>query len=664
MTIPATIATEDLSGQGMEDVVISEEEEVEEIIETTESEVNNQVQASTQEPEKRPEQIIYTGPRLSYGSSIEYGFLASFDSGATWEERNEGLPHKSIYPFDRDQVRKLTAIGVDPKNNERVIVSTKNQLFISEDYGETWEPIPFSNGSIITALALSPFNSEQILVGTSFFGFYETLNKGQSWSLVSKDLDFLYQSKSNLEEISALAYHPEEPDQIVFSCGFGNGLYLYNKTQKTVKSLNLANVERPLIENLLFRQKAETENVSGKLETDWLLQITRKKSIALYSWPDFQLVAKEEKLKKGKDDPEKQERLRRAANKYGIYVRPDFAQGRRLEAHLDFMEKNGLNAMVVDFKDDSGYVTYDTQVPLAKKAGAIRKRINIKELIEKTREHQVYLIGRIVVFKDNRLYQYDKYKYAAWDRYTDQPWRYMVKEKNSAGEEIYTQREHWLDPFSFDVWEYNIALAEELEALGVDEIQFDYIRFPTDGNIERISYKYQPVGAEKIDALESFLAMARERLQIPISTDLYGYNCWYQMEGLTGQNIRLFSEYVDVICPMYYPSHFSSGFLPGDYLERAELIYKEGSFRANTLVTGNSIIRPYVQAFLLNWEFWMTRPVYTEYLLKQVNGVLSSRTPGFTLWNNSNRYYMVKEPLKEYLVEQGYFEQLSPEIDR
>mgnify|MGYP002344841339 CR=1 FL=1 len=660
--MPATMATEDLFDQGIETMVISEEE-VEDITETAESEVNNKEQADTQEPEKRPEQIIYTGSGLSYGSSSENGFLVSFDSGATWEERNEGLPHKSIYPFDRDQVRQLTAIGVDPKNNERVIVSTKNQLFISENYGETWEPIPFSNGSIITALALSPFNSEHILVGTSFAGFYQTLNKGQTWSLISKDVDFLYQSKSNQEEISALAYNPEEPDQIVFSCGFGNGLYLYNKNKKTVKSLNLTNAERPLIENLLFKQSG-TKKGGENSETDWLLQITRKKSIALYSWPDFQLVAEEEKLKIGEDNPDKQQRLKRAANKYGIYVRSDYAHGKRLEAHLDFMEKNGLNAMVVDFKDDSGYVTYDTQVPLAKKAGAIRKRINIKELIGKTQEHQVYLIGRIVVFKDNRLYQYDKYKYAAWDRYTDQPWRYMVKEKNSAGEEIYIQREHWLDPFSSDVWEYNIAIAEELEALGVDEIQFDYIRFPTDGNLERIIYKYQPVGTEKIDALESFLAMARERLQIPISTDLYGYNCWYRMEGLTGQNIRLFSKYVDVICPMYYPSHFSSGFLPGDYLERAELIYKEGSFRANTLVTGNSIIRPYVQAFLLNWEFWMTPPVYTEYLLKQVNGVLSSGIPGFTLWNNSNRYYMVKKPLKEYLLEKGYSDQLSPEIDR
>ena len=146
--------------------------------------------------------------------------------------------------------------------------------------------------------------------------------------------------------------------------------------------------------------------------------------------------------------------------------------------------------------------------------------------------------------------------------------------------------------------------------------------------------------------------MARERLSVPISTDLYGFNCWYLMEGLTGQNIRLFSKYVDVICPMYYPSHFPADFLCEDYLERAELIYREGAFRAKTLVAEDCLIRPYVQAFLLpGREMKMTRPVYTDYLLRQVRGALSATASGFTLWNNSNNYYMVTASLKELLTE-------------
>ena len=347
-------------------------------------------------------------------------------------------------------------------------------------------------------------------------------------------------------------------------------------------------------------------------------------------------------------DPAKEERLARAADQYGIYVRSDFASGKKLDNHIQLIKKNGLNAMVVDFKDDMGYITYDTQIDFARQIGAVRKRFDINELIKKAKANGIYLIGRLVVFKDSRLYQYDHYKYAFWDRTGEGPGRYLVAQATD-GETTYVQREHWVDPYATDVWAYNLEIAAELEALGVDEIQFDYIRFPTDGPISRCRYRYKPVGATEADALEGFLAQARTRLQIPISTDLYGFHCWYQMEGLTGQNIRLFARYVDVICPMYYPSHFPASFYPGDYLERAEYIYREGSFRAHVLTEGESIIRPYVQAFLIGRELRMTAPVYTEYLLKQVTGALASPAAGFTLWNNSNNYYMVKNSLTEYL---------------
>ncbi|HBK68810.1 MAG TPA: hypothetical protein DDZ91_09225 [Firmicutes bacterium] len=646
--LPTSLATEGATDQSFsETMMISGEEGVE----VKSAEESNPIELSTVLTQgKKPDHILHTGSKLCYGRSKEYGFLVSFDSGLTWEERNEGLPRKLIYPFQRDQVRYLTAIGVDPFNPQRVAVTTTNHLYLSENHGETWRQLPFSNGSAITSVALSPHNKEHILVGTSFAGFYETIDLGKSWIDLAKDLSFLKQSSSLREEISALAYHPENPSKLLFACGFGNGLYLYNKTLNIWETLNLATTDRQLIKNLFFLRNLETESDSQGEKPSWWLQITKQQAVAFYTWPGFQLITEEQTIATIEHNQGKLARIDQAKDRYGIYVRSDYAQGRLLDNHLKFMAENGLNAMVVDFKDDFGFVTYETQVPLAQKIGAIMKRIKIKELLKKAKEQNIYVIGRIVVFKDSCLYQYDNYEYAAWDRYDDQPWRYLVKEKNSAGEDTYVQREHWVDPFSAEVWEYNLAIAAELEALGVDEIQFDYIRFPTDGNLGRIRYRHQPVAAERIDALESFLAMARERLQIPISTDLYGFNCWYQMEGLTGQNICLFSEYVDVICPMYYPSHFPTEFFPGDYLERAEFIYKEGSFRAQALVAENTIIRPYVQAFLLTGlELRMTAPVYTEYLLRQVRGVLSSATPGFTLWNNSNRYYMAKKPLKDYL---------------
>lgn len=596
-----------------------------------------------------PAWIVETGPLLWYGISPREGFMVTFDAGVTWEARNEGLPSRLLAGVEHPAL--LTAIGVDPARPQRVAVTTAAQIFLSEDYGATWRYIPFNNGSVITAVALAPENEAQIMVGTSFAGFYETTNAGRNWTKLSGNLSFLQQTPYE-EEIAALAYHPENPDKLVLACGFGNGLYLYNKALNIWEELATGDTGRRLVKNLLFQQVPRPTEADPSPSSSWWLQITYADGIEVYSWPAFELVSIVTAPFPPVVDPAKEERRALAADKYGLYVRSDFASGRRLENHIQFMKRNGLNAMVVDFKDDMGYITYDTGVAFAHQIGAVLKRFEAKRLIQKAKENGIYLIGRLVVFKDSRLYHYDNYRYAIWDRNGGGPWRHLVAARTGDGATTYEQREHWVDPYAQEVWEYNLAIAEELQALGVDEIQFDYIRFPTDGNLSRCYYRYQPHGARRVDALEGFLALARKRLQIPISADLYGYHCWYLMEGLTGQNIRVFAQYVDAICPMYYPSHFPASFHPVDYLERAEYIYREGSFRAQALTEGESIIRPYVQAFRLTGrELRMTAPVYSEYLIKQVMGTLASPASGFILWNNSNDYYMVRRPLSDIIYQ-------------
>ncbi|HBL36804.1 MAG TPA: hypothetical protein DDZ55_08355, partial [Firmicutes bacterium] len=88
----------------------------------------------------RPEQIVETGSSLWYGSSREEGFLVSFDGGETWEARNEGLPRRNL--GGEEQIRTLTAIGVDTANPERVAVTTADRIYLSGDSGATWQRIP------------------------------------------------------------------------------------------------------------------------------------------------------------------------------------------------------------------------------------------------------------------------------------------------------------------------------------------------------------------------------------------------------------------------------------------------------------------------------------------------------------------------------------------
>jgi hypothetical protein len=101
---------------------------------------------------------------------------------------------------------------------------------------------------------------------------------------------------------------------------------------------------------------------------------------------------------------------------------------------------------------------------------------------------------------------------------------------------------------------------------------------------------------------------------------------------------------------MFYPSHFPRDFLKGEpYLQRARRIYQEGTTRANSIVGARSLIRPYIQAFLIGGELNMGVPEYSAYLTNQIQGALAAPCSGFTLWNASNRYYMVTSSLKPLL---------------
>jgi hypothetical protein len=122
------------------------------------------------------------------------------------------------------------------------------------------------------------------------------------------------------------------------------------------------------------------------------------------------------------------------------------------------------------------------------------------------------------------------------------------------------------------------------------------------------------------------------------------------MGNWIGQSIEMISHYADAICPMFYPSHFPRTFMEKEpYLERARKLYTEGSNRAAILVEGRSVIRPYIQAFLIGGELKFEEPTYTDYLLKQIKGTKASAASGFTLWNNSNSYYMVTVPLNTFI---------------
>jgi hypothetical protein len=327
--------------------------------------------------------------------------------------------------------------------------------------------------------------------------------------------------------------------------------------------------------------------------------------------------------------------------------------------------------VVIDMKDDYGRLRFTPRDPAIAEKGRVFRPLDIDSFLKDMKGRGIYTTARIVVFKDPVLAAREGGRYAVWDSSTNKAWagyydqrrkkttaEQRAAEKNSAVEteilpasdpEFEILRtwydERWVDPYSELVWDYVARIACELHQRGFDEIQFDYIRFPTDGiNLGNARYRWRDPGMDMESAIVSFLRHIRSRLDAPLSIDIYGANGWYRTGARTGQEVELLSRYVDVICPMYYPSHFEQDFLaqvPEE--QRPYRIYFLGTQRTARVGRGRIVVRPYVQAFYLNVSY--DRRYYgPAYVRLQVEGIRDAGNPGLTYWNNSGRYEDIPRP--------------------
>ena len=161
----------------------------------------------------------------------------------------------------------------------------------------------------------------------------------------------------------------------------------------------------------------------------------------------------------------------------GVYLSYHGVGDRTIRGRVfDLLDHTELNAVVIDVKGDEGYVPYDSQVPLAREAGATaRARVrDFDEMLARLRAKGIYLIARIVVFKDNVLARHHP-AWAVTDTGTGTLW-------------LDAERLAWLDPFEEAAWPYAIAIASEAARKGFDEVQLDYLRFPTEGRLAAARY--------------------------------------------------------------------------------------------------------------------------------------------------------------------------------
>jgi hypothetical protein len=296
---------------------------------------------------------------------------------------------------------------------------------------------------------------------------------------------------------------------------------------------------------------------------------------------------------------------------------------------LDLISRTELNAVVIDVKGDRGWIVYQTGVELAIAAGA-RGPATIRDfdgLMADLKARGIYTIARIVTFKDNIL-AHHRPDWAVTDTRTGQLW---------------TDREHlaWMDPFREEVWNYNIALAQEAIAHGFDEVQFDYVRFPTDGKLSAARYS-KPVNKDtRLPTIAAFLQRARREIGSHgafFGADVFGYTAFNENDTDIGQRIEELAPHLDFVCPMVYPSGYHVG-IPG-YRNPVAHVYQvvHESVRLIRYRSMASVVRvrPWLQDFR---DYAFDRRIFgaTE-VRDQIRGADEAGATGWMLWNPRNDY--------------------------
>ncbi|MBT2570401.1 putative glycoside hydrolase [Planococcus sp. ISL-110] len=324
----------------------------------------------------------------------------------------------------------------------------------------------------------------------------------------------------------------------------------------------------------------------------------------------------------------------------GIFVTAHSAGGERFDSLINLVDTTDLNAMVIDVKEDLGYLTYipEESSPLAELDMGQPLIKDPRAMLEKLEEKEIYPIARVVVFKDTVLAE-QKPELTFMDG--EQVW------KNNRGDSF-------VNPFLQEVWDYNVQIAIEAAKLGFKEIQFDYVRFPEgfENRADDLSYSFgdyadsdaDPV-QRRVEAVTDFVAYAKEQLKpygVEVSVDIFGYAATLPEAPGIGQNFSKISENVDVISSMIYPSHWTSYFgIDKPDLAPYQLVAEYAKVENQVLAALENppVSRPWLQDFTASYlgsgNYMRYGKVEVEAQIKalQDNGIEE-----FLLWNAGNSY--------------------------
>lgn len=340
----------------------------------------------------------------------------------------------------------------------------------------------------------------------------------------------------------------------------------------------------------------------------------------------------------------------------GIFVTGPMAGTANMENLITLVDETELNAIVLDVKNDEGRITYDMQTPAVQEIGAgIRYIQDMESLIAKCKEKDIYLIARIVTFKDPFLAEAKP--------------QWCI---HNADGSIFRDKDGlaWINPYDHEVWEYLLDIAQEALRMGFDEVQFDYIRFSTDSGMKDVDFGQEAEEKDREEIITEFVKYASERVHEAggaISADVYGMVIDSRTDQqIVGQNYIEMSRYLDYISPMVYPSHYGpyNYNIPVPDAEPYRLVLTalqssrkvlagiseetvsgnmEPEYTAEQIASlspaeGISVqVRPWLQDFTATWV--QGHISYgPEEIRAQIQAVYDAGYEEWILWNAANRY--------------------------
>ena len=323
----------------------------------------------------------------------------------------------------------------------------------------------------------------------------------------------------------------------------------------------------------------------------------------------------------------------------GIYVTGPMAGSAKIDELIELVKTTELNTMVIDVKNDEDSLTYAMEVPESADIDqSVRYISDLPGLLEKLHSNDIYVIARVVCFKDPKLAE------AKPETALCSPEGKPVTDANGNA---------WVNPYKKEVWEYLCTVAECAIRDGFDEIQFDYVRFPIGTEANMADYGVDTTTYTRETGLSDFFTYTSERLHksgIIFGADLFGTIIGSEIDrDRTGQNYLTIAEKTDAICPMIYPSHYAAGTFnlsvpdahPYETISGAlELSHEE----LDGTDTKKGAVRPWLQCFNAVWVDGHITYGSKE-IKEQIQAVYDAGYEEWILWNASNRYDQVKDAL-------------------